>query len=1240
MGRRDGPRAGGRKTLALGLFLVLLAGVITGRTSAGNKSGLRHGDLPSRANSSPPLLKGRVVHLLTGAPIPDAEVEAGGLKTHTDADGTFRLSLPPGTYDVHAAAPGFIGMTLLARPVFPGQTTELLFEMVPAHPSEAEAARIDAKLLPPAPAPGPELKALMSGVCFLSDVVNVPRTVRILMPDGSIIRMDMDEYLRGVVPFEIGPHRPFEALKAQAAAARAYAATHLLKDSAGDPNVCEPDLDANVDTTVRTQVWDPVRRYDTTDAAVYATHGVVPRYDGRLIDALFFAHSDGRTRNSEEVFCCPKPYLRSVPDPVPFTTLKGHGVGLSQQGAIVLADWGSTFDEILRYYYRGVTVAPQQPPRLRDAHVTPPSADSATPVRFEITYADPEGDPPTAADVYIDGRAYPMQHVGGDFRTGARFAYTTTLEAGTHTYDFHFDDGFAKSVAEGGSLEITPGTGPVPTSTPPAGETRGAQWRFSSRLDWLSGTLDGVWVTGDEDAALVLAPDRITATYTSPILEADFPFIAVGAHWQAKLPKGTALTLQVQASADGTAWSDWVTLPPGDGGRWAPLDEWSDLAFVSGRYLRYRVTLSSPDPKALQPRLDGLTLTYIDAPAGPPAGTVAPAQEGEPPVIPREEWCTNCPYPESWPPEYRTPVKFIIHHTVSPNGQDGYQAVRAIYYYHAVTRGWGDIGYNFLIDYQGRIFEGRYGGEQDGQTVVGGHALQFNYGSIGIALIGTFSEVSPPPAMVNSLVEFLAWRGLRYGIGPYDDGPLAGVDFPYGVLGHRDVLPGHTVCPGQAAYDLLPEIRSRVAARMAELGGSETPTPTISPTATATLPPGCDEGVVNGGFEEDADGDEQPDGWTLHRAYGTAQAHSGSRALFIGLLESDVDARVWASAQQEFVVPSDLTAATLSFWYETVARGDAGDRFLVRIFDAENNRVFALDLPANTGDWQSSGDLDLADALGGYGGQTLRLYFGVVNDGDGEGKAYMRLDDVSLTLCHGGATFTPTPTGVTTGTPTVTLTPTTTPTATPTVTPTATSTPTPTPTLGPTPTPTPPPADVVCLEYVGNPSFEYDTHWTFTDTPRPARYSTARAHSGTRSVLLGILDPAQDVYSYSSVEQTIPIPADALSVVLSYWYYPISSDEEDRQIAEVWEPNREVRNRLMGVGGDTSDAQQWLHRSFDLTEHYPGRTMWLYFSVLNRNQDLRPGGVTAMYVDDVSLTVCRPRRAMEAQRVYLPLMGR
>ena len=80
----------------------------------------------------------------------------------------------------------------------------------------------------------------------------------------------------------------------------------------------------------------------------------------------------------------------------------------------------------------------------------------------------------------------------------------------------------------------------------------------------------------------------------------------------------------------------------------------------------------------------------------------------------------------------------IIHHTDSPNEQDPLTAIRAIYYYHAVTQEWGDIGYNFLIDRNGTIYEGRYGGA----NVVGGHALQYNYGSVGIGLIGDFTPIT------------------------------------------------------------------------------------------------------------------------------------------------------------------------------------------------------------------------------------------------------------------------------------------------------------------------------------------------------------------------------------------------------------------------------------------------------------------------------------------------------------------
>jgi hypothetical protein len=182
---------------------------------------------------------------------------------------------------------------------------------------------------------------------------------------------------------------------------------------------------------------------------------------------------------------------------------------------------------------------------------------------------------------------------------------------------------------------------------------------------------------------------------------------------------------------------------------------------------------------------------------------------------------------------------------------------------------------------------------------------------------------------------------------------------------------------------------------------------------------------------------------------------------------------------------------------------------------------------------------------------------------------------------------------------------------------------------------------LLCENLIGNTSFEDgDAFWTIPATDYSGRITTEQAHSGEQSVLLGILDPADDAFSFSSVWQDVFVPPDAQSVTFSYWYYPQSLDPDDRQIVEVREPNNENRNRLRGFAGDTSNEQKWLFGSFDLTEHYPGKTIRLYFSAFNRNQDANPGGVTAMYVDDVSLVVCRPRVGGWPYHVHLPLLRR
>jgi uncharacterized protein YraI len=129
--------------------------------------------------------------------------------------------------------------------------------------------------------------------------------------------------------------------------------------------------------------------------------------------------------------------------------------------------------------------------------------------------------------------------------------------------------------------------------------------------------------------------------------------------------------------------------------------------------------------------------------------------------------------------------------------------IRSIHYYHAVTRGWGDIGYNYLVDYMGNVYEGRAGGDD----VVGGHAFQYARGSAGICTMGSFTASSATPETIAGLTWISAWAARNLD-------PLARNDFHQTpnlptICGHRDVV--NSACPGDGLYADLPTIRQAVA---------------------------------------------------------------------------------------------------------------------------------------------------------------------------------------------------------------------------------------------------------------------------------------------------------------------------------------------------------------------------------------------------------------------------------------------
>ena len=253
-----------------------------------------------------------------------------------------------------------------------------------------------------------------------------------------------------------------------------------------------------------------------------------------------------------------------------------------------------------------------------------------------------------------------------------------------------------------------------------------------------------------------------------------------------------------------------------------------------------------------------VTVTALDAagPAVQPLGIGAQALGGTtiPAVITRAAWGADESLrfdgagDERWPREYFPLQKLVVHHTAGRNADPNPAAtVRAIYYFHAVMRRWGDIGYSYLIDEAGRVYEGRASRDYwngtipssdnlAGLAVAGGHAKSPNQGTMSVSLLGTFSTQAPTAAAQASLVRMLAWASAKYGIDPRATStyvnPQTGVKRTTpNITGHRDYQ--STSCPGGVLYAMLPTIRTRVAAAMNLWPGQ-----VFNPPRTLTFQPG------------------------------------------------------------------------------------------------------------------------------------------------------------------------------------------------------------------------------------------------------------------------------------------------------------------------------------------------------------------------------------------------------------------
>lgn len=358
--------------------------------------------------------------------------------------------------------------------------------------------------------------------------------------------------------------------------------------------------------------------------------------------------------------------------------------------------------------------------------------------------------------------------------------------------------------------------GTLQSAAPQAQST--TTWTQTTAADFKRGTLEHIQIERRGDGELTLARNaqgqyETAGVYTSPVFAPGGVFSMAAWRWDAEIPAGATLGLWIRTSADGKDWSDWRELSPDEDVRSA-TDDWpGHMAYTQGaRFIQFRLSFASADGRTT-PVVSAVAWTFADTQPGPTVQEamqmVIPQGEGpgvqRPAIIPRRGWGAD----ESlmtWEPKYVKPVKIIIHHTATPNDpdQDPAATVRAVYYYHAVTRGWGDIGYNYLIDRFGNIYEGRKGGE----GVVGGHDYGFNEGSVGISLIGEFQSEPPTETMMNALARLVAWMCDRYGINPTDRNIFRDLDLP-NIAGHRETK--STTCPGDQVQSRLPALREQVA---------------------------------------------------------------------------------------------------------------------------------------------------------------------------------------------------------------------------------------------------------------------------------------------------------------------------------------------------------------------------------------------------------------------------------------------
>jgi N-acetylmuramoyl-L-alanine amidase len=347
-------------------------------------------------------------------------------------------------------------------------------------------------------------------------------------------------------------------------------------------------------------------------------------------------------------------------------------------------------------------------------------------------------------------------------------------------------------------------------------------------------------------ASVVAASRRVR--FVSKPLRTPKRFNLVGARWRS----GGEPLLSMRAREDGGSWTRWTRVGThtedgpdpgsgepivrgGSGPLWVGEADWVQYRLsrrVRGMRLHFvNVKGSATAADRLKTALRGGVNAALVSLAGS-AAPEASAAEPQPDIVPREDWgAEDCP-PRSAPELGEVKAAFI-HHTVTANNytpEESPEIVLGICRFHRNSNGWNDIGYQFLVDKYGTIFEGRAGGID--QPVIGAQAQGYNAQSTGISNLGTYTSVAQSQEALEAIARLIRWKLPLHGTSTMGNVVLTSAGgpsnrYPAGtqvrvkkISGHRDT--NATECPGGALYAQLPELRELVGDVPASLDGTTT----------------------------------------------------------------------------------------------------------------------------------------------------------------------------------------------------------------------------------------------------------------------------------------------------------------------------------------------------------------------------------------------------------------------------------